>query len=238
MTRAKLIAGLWVGVALIAAQPARAEEMPSAIGRISYDASLQPGAAICTGVLVASDLVLTAAHCVREAAESPENIRFEAGWLPETLQGGLVGRPTAQRTAVAVILVKGAASAGKAALLQDVALVVLDAPLPAEAFPPLPLAAADGGPFTLIGFDRSAPDRLPEAALCTSLERPPGLLALDCAVVSGNSGAPLMQKDGTGWRLVAVMVASARGGPVRSWAVLPPTPLRLRIAEPNAQTTE
>jgi hypothetical protein len=50
-------------------------------------------------------------------------------------------------------------------------------------------------------------------------------------VVSGNSGAPLLQWDGAGWQVVAVMVASARGGPVRSWAVLPPAPLRLRIAE-------
>jgi V8-like Glu-specific endopeptidase len=54
-------------------------------------------------------------------------------------------------------------------------------------------------------------------------------MALDCAVVSGNSGAPLLESDGTGWRVVAVMVASARGGPVQSWAVLPPPSLRLRI---------
>jgi hypothetical protein len=52
-------------------------------------------------------------------------------------------------------------------------------------------------------------------------------------VVSGNSGAPLLQRDGDGWRVVAVMVASAQGWPVRSWAVLPPAALWLRVQQPD-----
>ena len=55
-----------------------------------------------------------------------------------------------------------------------------------------------------------------------------GLLGLDGPVVSGNSGAPLLQAGGAGWQIVAVMVASGRG-PVQSWAVLPPEALLAQI---------
>ena len=41
----------------------------------------------------------------------------------------------------------------------------------------------------------------------------PGLLGLSCPVVSGNSGAPLLQAHGTGWQIAAIMVASGRPGP-------------------------
>jgi hypothetical protein len=220
MMRADAIGSLLVALVLVA--PAcRAEGIPAAVGRISYGAQLQPGAAICTGVLVAPDIVLTAAHCVRDTAESPENIRFDAGWAG--------GTPAGVRKGAAVILSGVEGAPGIAGLVEDAALVVLDAALPPDAFPPLPLAAPEGGPFTLFGFDRSAPGQPQRAELCGPVARPPGLLALDCPVVSGNSGAPLLERDGDGWRVVAVMVASAQGGPIRSWAVIPPVPLRLQI---------
>ena len=221
MMRANVIAGLLVAL-VVAAPPCWAEEIPAAVGRISYGSQPEQGAAICTGVLVAPDLVLTAAHCVRDTSGTPQAIRFDAGWSE--------GRPTGHRMGAEVILAGEAVAAGLEGLVQDVALVVLDAALPPEAFPPLPVMAPAGGPFTLVGFDRSAPDQPRKATLCRPLAKPPGLMALDCPVVSGNSGAPLLQRVGEGWKVVAVMVASAQGGPVRSWAVLPPVTLRLRIA--------
>jgi protease YdgD len=171
---------------------------------------------------VADYMVLTAAHCVRGAVESPGTIRFEAGWG--------AGGPTAQRQGAAVLLASQTEAKGLIGLNEDVALVMLDAPLPPADFPPLNLADPEAGPFTLFGFDRGAPD-LPRTALCRPLAKPPGLMALDCPVVSGNSGAPLLERDGEAWRVVAVMVASAQGRPVRSWAVLPPVPLRLSIQQ-------
>ncbi|MGL4281322.1 MAG: trypsin-like serine peptidase, partial [Albidovulum sp.] len=111
-----------VALALLAVPTARAEEIPAAIGRISYGTSPEPGAAICTGVLVAPDLVLTAGHCVRGAIETPETIRFEAGWS--------AGGPTGQRQAAAVILSGQAEAKGLAGLTEDVALIVLEASLP------------------------------------------------------------------------------------------------------------
>lgn len=223
MTHAHLIGGLSVALAMLAVPPLRAEELPATLGRISYGTNPQTGDAICTGVLVAPDLVMTAAHCVRGSAQTPETIRFDAGWVAD--------KPTVQRRGAEVILVGEGEVEGLAGLTEDVALLVLDAALPPGDFPPVAISVPGGGPFTLIGFDRAAPDAPQRAAQCRPLAGPPGLLALDCPVVSGNSGAPLLERDGSGWRLVAVMVASARGGPVRSWAVLPPVPLQLRIAD-------
>jgi hypothetical protein len=222
MTWAKVLGCLSAILALLAAQAAPAEEVPAAVGRISYGPSPEPGAAICTGVLVAADLVLTAAHCVRGAIGTPETIRFEAGWSNGSLSG--------TRQGATVILAGEAEAQGLASLEEDVALVVLDAPLPAADFPPFRLSVPGPGPFTLVGFDRSAPD-LPRTGLCRPLAKQPGLMALDCPVESGNSGAPLLEQDGETWRVVAVMVASAQGSPIRSWAVLPPAPLRLRIED-------
>ncbi len=210
-----------VGFLLVSGQVLQADESPAAVGRISYGDRILPGDAICSGVLVAPDLVLTAAHCVRAAADAPETIRFEADWS--------TGRPAASRRGAAVILVGGAPAPGLAGLLSDVALVILDTPFPPEEIPALALVAPSSAPLTLFGFDRALPDLPIRRDDCRSLPAPDGLLALDCGVVSGNSGAPLLERHGNGWRVVAVMVAAATGGPVRSWAVLPPPGLRLRI---------
>lgn len=223
MTQVCRFGGLSVAVALLAAPVLLAEEVPAALGRISYGTVLRPGDAICSGVLVAPDLVLTAAHCVASASETPESIRFEAGWS--------AGKPTGQRQGAEVILIGKTEATGLAGLTEDVALLVLDTAMPQSDFPPLAISSPEGGPFALIGFDRAVPDAPQPATLCRPVARPPGLVALDCPVVSGNSGAPLLERDGSAWRLVAIMVASAQGEPVRSWAVLPPARLQLRIAE-------
>lgn len=201
---------------------ASAQDMPAAVGRISYGETVKPGAAICSGALVAPDLVLTAAHCVRGSAGDPATLRFDAGWTAD--------RPSGWRRGRQVILTGPAPAAGLAGLPEDVALVVLEAPFSPEEATPLRLAVSLEGAFTLHAFRRDASDRPAPPLACGLRTALPGLLGLDCPVVSGNSGAPLLEHQGTDWWIVAVMVAASFGGPVRSWAVLPPAKLQQRIA--------
>ena len=236
------------GLALLATA-ASAEDMPQAVGRISYSDVLQPGAAICSGVLVAPGLVLTAGHCVRGAVGDPAVLRFDAGWTDGT---------PARRRGRTVILATETLPTGLAGLPQDVALIVLDAAFAPDEATPLPIDAAPADDFTLHAFARTAPDQPRPAVLCDLRATIPavrahgsrepdsgmpdlpgsdlggpdfpglGLLGLGCPVVSGNSGAPLLQADGTGWQIAAIMVASGRG-PVQAWAALPPASLLTQI---------
>ena len=215
MQREKLTLNLMLCMLLLCGSAAGAEDIPSAVGRITYGDVLSPGAAICTGVLVAPDLVLTAGHCVRGAIDDPASIRFDAGWAGEGFAGDGRG--------VEVIL------SGSEELAEDVALVVLDRPLPPEVAEPLSIAAPLAQIFTLHAFRRDAPDHPSQPLTCGQRAAAPGLLGLDCPAVSGNSGAPLLQRDEAGWHVVAVMVAASRTGAVRSWAVLPPDWILKRI---------
>ena len=205
-TGALALAGALVAGAALAQQP-------PAIGRLSYGSTDRPGAPICTGTLIAPDLVLTAGHCLPAAAEAnPASVRFQPGL------GTATPGPVRRRAMVLHPPATGAAS--------DLALLRLDSPLPPEV-PPLPLAPGiQTGPFLFFGYDRAQPGLAPAATPCRALAmippQAPRLIGLDCAVVSGNSGGPLLVPgpDGT-WQVAGVMVARA-GRPLASLAVLPP----------------
>ena len=85
--------------------------------------------------------------------------------------------------------------------------------------------------FVLHAFARTAPEYPAPAIACDLLATRPGLLGLDCPVVSGNSGAPLLQSNGEGLHIVAVMVAASRIGPVRAWAAIPAAALLAHIPQ-------
>ncbi len=198
----------------------------AAIGQISYGG--QVGAAICTGTLVAPDLVLTAGHCVAPDGEvmQPADVQFAAAWR--------AGSSLAIRHGDEIIMARSAAGQ-KRDLPQDMALIVLDDPIDANVVVPIALLnPADlASNYAVFGYRRDAPDLLQGALACPLLQAQPGLLQLGCAVVSGNSGGPvLLQKDGR-WRLAAVVVAaSGHGAAARAYAATPTQDMRRLINVP------
>ncbi|QCO55873.1 trypsin-like serine protease [Pseudorhodobacter turbinis] len=214
-----------LGALLIgAAGQVAAQEVPSAIGRISYGNTFRSGSAICTGVLVTPDLVLTARHCLARSQARPGMVQFAAGYS--------AGRSVVTGRGAEVILSTADVTASMA---NDVALLRLASPVPMDLVAPLPLASPDAGPpsapFNLFAYRRDTPEQAERQDDCALLTTAPGVLALSCRVVSGNSGAPVLAKDGEAWQIHAVMVASSRGGQVHSLAALVPPDLRARIEE-------
>lgn len=211
-------AALVAFICTLAAPSLADQPMPPAIGRVApVDANgTRTGDAICTGVLVAADLVLTAGHCLPEKSPGAP-FAFDAGLGPS----GAVYRGLGTRYER---LEKR--PLGPLGLDNDLALLRLDAPVPDHLVAPLPRGGALSSSATLFAYDRAQPDAKPLAQSCRSLARwpedTPRVVAFDCRVVSGNSGAPLLIETRDGWQVGAIMVARG-SAPFHSLAVIPPS---------------
>ena len=118
----------------------------------------------------------------------------------------------------------------------DVALLRLKTPITTVV--PLPLADPAFPcwvpQFSIIAYRRAAPERAARQDNCGLLARGRGVLALSCQVVSGNSGAPVLAWDGSGWQGLAVMVAAMSGSQGQALAAVVPQDLlaRIKAAQP------
>lgn len=177
------------------ATAAGAQDFP-AVGRITYGGTFLPGSAICSGTLVAPDIVLTAAHCVRGSVETPALVHFAAGYRD--------GTSVATGQGAAITLARGGG------LAADVALVRLQSPL---SVPPLPTGPETDPWLTRVGYRREAPDVPETEPLCLRVHEDGPVVQLMCDAVSGHSGAPLLSRGPEGnWRVAAVMVATFTTG--------------------------
>ncbi len=169
----------------------------------------------CTGFLVAPRVAITAAHCV---AALPGGF-IRAGSV-HVLAGYRDGSFTGQAVAVTM---RGAAGYDwrreDATAGADWVVLVLSAPL-GSAADVLPLGRGEvpaGTVVTLGGYGRDRAERLEADPHCLVLGpaadgggRP--LLRHGCAATQGTSGAPLLARDGAGWRVVGVEIAAERQG--------------------------
>lgn len=159
---------------------------------------------MCSAVLIAPDRVLTAAHCVSGldgVGPRPEDITFVAGWLR--------GDAVDSVSAASVWVHPRAYATGSLDIRFDIALLVLER---ASAVPPLPLATGTGAaPFGIVGYSTRRPHMLSAAFDCDGAA-PAALLRLDCAVVPGNSGGPVVVRQGAGWAVAAIVSAMGQTG--------------------------
>lgn len=176
-----------------------------AVGRLDLG-----GQGFCTGALVASDLVLTAAHCLYDpdsGARIPDTrIEFRAGWRN--------GRATAYRdvrsSAVHPAYIHGE-NGPIERVAHDLALIRLARPVRLPSVEPLGLGRAvrDGDPVGVVSYarDRAEVPALEES--CDVLQHRAGVVVLSCLVDFGASGAPVFALEGGVPRLVSVVSAKA-----------------------------
>lgn len=214
------------------ADAARTPDPLLAVGWLGFDMTATPGNASCSGVLVAPDLVATAAHCVvdsKTGAPRPVgHMTFAAGRTADNA--------AALRHGAAVILPTPRDLLG-GALPYDVALLRLDAPILATQVAPIPLAPTlprEGDSLALRGYARETPTTPTDRSDCIVRLASPDVIGLTCPAVTGFSGGAILDLSTGTPRLAAIMVARGQGPnslgtyavtlPADLLALLPPPP--------------
>ncbi|MFD0978828.1 trypsin-like serine peptidase [Tropicimonas aquimaris] len=177
-----------------------------AVGRLDLG-----GSGFCTGVLIETDLVLTAAHCLVDGAtgarRDPRQLTFRAGLRD--------GEAIAVRAGARAVLHPGYDPQdrdGLRQLLADVALLELERPIPAATAAPFVTGSTvgAGGTVSLVSFATGREEALSWQRACAVLGRGQGALLFTCDANFGSSGAPVFETSSGRARIVSVVSRGSR----------------------------
>jgi protease YdgD len=228
----KLAVRLAVALVLgLAALPAAAEEN-SALTRLTTREELRgfepvgrvdiTDGGFCTGTLIAPDLVLTAGHCVLYDDGSPipaDALRFRAG-----LADGMALAERRVRRTIVDIRFKALDPVPLDQLALDVALLELADPIPTSEIAPFVIDLPGAGDeVSVISYATGREDALSWQRVCHALDRQDALIAFDCAVTFGSSGAPVLDRSHLRARIVSIISAGSTldGKPIAIGMELP-----------------
>jgi protease YdgD len=166
----------------------------------------------CTGVLIAPDLVLTAAHCVYGRDDTPvkaSDLSFRAG-----LRDGVAIAERAVTRFAAHKKYDPTLPFSAETVRYDAAVLQLDTPIPsAEASPfALHVGADKGQRVAVVSYGRGRDAALSWQRDCGVLWRAQSLMAFDCNITFGSSGAPVFVREAGRARILSLISGGRMGG--------------------------
>ena len=181
-----------------------------AVGRLDL------GDGFCTATLIASDLLLTAAHCLydeKTGEKKPfDKMLFRAGYrdgqsIAEVKISGGVAHPE-YRPGVGPTIEN---------IRVDAALLQLVRQIPTATAGPFVIhsGAAQGEKVNVVSYGRGRTEAPSWQRECTVLERAQGILVFDCNVTFGSSGSPVFLKENNRMRILSLVSSGVMEGDER-----------------------